>query len=91
MDLLKLRSVSFEDLAVVGKLLLPDSLPAVVAKPGFDTAATGEGGCWVEAVVEAVVGGILLQAAAITMKRFVAVWSLAIAEFITVFRVARRT
>jgi len=75
LDLLELRSVSFEDLAVVGKLFLSDTLPAVVAEPGFDTAATGEGDCRVESMVKAVVGGILFETATITMKRLVAAGS----------------
>lgn len=86
--LLEPRPVSFEDLTVVGKLFRADSLPAMVAEPGLNAAAACERNVGVESMMQTVVGGILLKAATITMKRFVAVWSLAVAEFITVFGVA---
>ena len=89
--LLELRSVSFEYLSVVGELPLSDVLPAVVAEPGFDTAATGEGHVGVVPMVTAVVGRILLQAAAVTVKGFVTAGSFAVAKLVAVLRVARGT
>jgi len=88
--LLELRSVGFEDLAVVGELLLPNTFPAMVAEPSLDTAAASEWGVSVVPVVTAVVGGILLEAATITMKRPVAAGAFAVAELVTVFWVTGR-
>ena len=87
LSLFEFRSVGFEDLAVVSKLFLADTLPAVVAEPGFDTAAASERNVGVVPMVSAVVGGILLEAATITMKRLVAAWTLAVAEFVSVLRI----